>query len=617
MGSEDNTIERDGNEANKDVVRLELNPILPLLSKSKMVLSLGNRYRIVILKQSRTKGIYSGAIDLGNKPYCIEDFTNEEELADRLRGCPDTIISSNADSLANAIFGHIKRWRVLLAVKELNTPFNSKFAHTVSIGEKVPEFSNQTKYTQNFFSQGDGVGKYMIEWFNQLILLAKDLRERFNSCSEGSEYRRRACQRVSELWKMLSDMQSSRISFDNILSIVSTMFGEEIAELLEIVASVGLTLRFVDRDRELVSNRPVWLLIISRPSSLKTAVLNLFKESPYVFFVADVTKASFLPADPDQEPLITRMHNKVTIFPTLSSIATKKPDEAKEILAVLESIYDGEYRRSTAKGTRGLPIDTVVIGSLTPEIFELEMLPKMLSYGSRFLIHRYDISQDQALTISYLLGDAKGTIIPFVLSKAVSTLFSYAMSSIDFNKLMNVVMTPSQEQELDILADLMSRLRVVVHRRVDWVAETDESTGRERYRKVEVTELSQYDAPIRARLQLLNFVRSNAMIRTVPRIVGLPQVDEHAMRFVCKMSISSSYKYIHRIIMYLLRNSGKPVQSLFDIGEALGLSRSTVNTFIDALYVAGVVTDTITPRLEEKYYKVLSKYLIGGDVKNA
>jgi biotin operon repressor len=305
------------------------------------------------------------------------------------------------------------------------------------------------------------------------------------------------------------------------------------------------------------------------------------------------------------------MHNKVTIFPTLSSIASKKVDEAKEILAVLESIYDGEYRRSTAKGTRGLPVDTVVIGAITPEIFELDMLPKMISYGSRFAIHRYDISQEQALTITYLLGDAIGTQLPNVLMKIVSSLFTYAFENTNFEKLMSVVLTPSQESDLDVLADLMSRLRVVVHRRVDWVTDVDGSTGREKWRKVEVAELSQYDAPIRAKLQLLNLVRANAMIRAVPRIVGLPQADEHAMKLVCKLAISSSYRGIHQIIMFLLKNHDKSIPSLFDIAESLGLARSTVNAFVDALYVAGVITDITTVRLEEKYYKVLSKYLLG------
>jgi biotin operon repressor len=621
MWSESGSIIGDSSETNKDVVKLDANPILPLLTKSKMVLSIGNRYRMVILKQSRTRGVYSAAIDLGSKPYCIEDFTNEEELADRLRGCPDPIIASNADPLANAVFSYIKRWKVLLAVKELNASFNSKIAQFFYLGEKVPEFSNQILRTQNLFPQAEKLDNYVVEWFSQLIQIVRGLREKFRGCSEGSEFRREACQKVLKLWELVTNMQPSSVRFDDVLSIVSTIFYGEVAELLEIVATVGLTLRFVDRDRGIVGNRPVWLLIISRPSAMKTIVLDMFRESPYVFYVTDVTKASFLPADPEQEPLIARMHNKVTIFPTLSSIASKKVDEAKEILAVLESIYDGEYRRSTAKGTRGLPVDTVVVGAITPEIFELDMLPKMISYGSRFVVHRYDISQEQALTITYLLGDAIGTQVPSILTKILSALFTYAFDNTNFEKLMNVVLTPSQESDLDVLSDLMSRLRVIVHRRIDWVVETDERTGRERWRKVEVAELSQYDAPIRSKLQLLNLVRANSVIRAVPRIVGLPQADDHAMRLACKLAISSSYRCVHQIITYLLRYHNVVNVSTSDIAETLGLSRSTVNSFIDALYVAGVVTDVIIPRLEEKYYKVLSKYLMvkkeGDGGKNA
>jgi biotin operon repressor len=601
-------------EQNKDSVVLELVPVLPMISKTKLVLSLGNRYRIVILKQSRTKGIYNGVIDLGSKPCYIDDFSNETELADMLRGCPDPIIASNADEIATGIFENIKRWKALLALKELGkinvSPFNSLIVSTGRVAGLVLQRANSANSAQNQTRNPAGGYNYTVEWYNQFLNYVRELRERFNPCVEGTEIKKRLCQRVVELSRFVSNINPENLRIDDILRIIATVFGEEIAELVELVASVGLTLKFVDRARGIVNNRPVWLMIISRPSSLKTTVLNLFKESPYVFYVTDVTKASFLPADPEQEPLISKMNNKVTVFPTLSSIAEKKPEEAKEILAVLESIYDGEYRRSTAKGTRGLTVDTVIIGSLTPEVFEHELLPKMISYGSRFLIHRYDISQELALEIGYLLGDPVGTLIVNHLTSIISSLFTYAIDSINFDKLMNVVMTPTQESELDVLADLMSRLRIVFHRRVDWIEETDESTGRVRYKRVEMLEPSQFDAPIRARMQLLNFVRANASIRSVPRVVGLPQVDDHSMKLACKLAISSSYRYFHQIIVYLLRYHDVANVSTTDIGEALGLSRMTVYRYLEALHVAGVITDTVTPRLEEKYYKVLAKYLI-------
>jgi biotin operon repressor len=602
-------------EANKDVVNLELNPILPLITKTKLVLVLGNRYRIVILRGSRTRGVYYGVVDLGGNYFPLEDFTNEMELANMLRGCQDVTIMSNADTIAEKIFAHIKRWKALLALKELGRvnvqTFNSRIVSTARDAGQVLQSTNSVNVAQNQTRNSPGGYNFTIEWYNQFFQYVKEVKERFNPCIEGSETRKRVCQRVVELWKIVNEIPQNSFCIDDVLRVIEVLFGKEIAELTELIASVGLTLKFVDRPRNIVSNRPVWLLVISRPSSLKTTVLNFFKESPHVFFVTDVTKASFLPADPEQEPLIARINNKVTVFPTLSSIAEKRPEEAKEILSVLESIYDGEYRRCTAKGTRGLPVDTVVIGSLTPEVFEHELLPKMISYGSRFLIHRYDISQELALEIGYFLGDPKGTLIVNYMTSIISSLFTYAMDSVSFDKLVNVVLTPTQESEIDVLADLMSRLRIVFHRRADWVEDIDESTGKVRYRRVEMLEPSQYDAPVRARMQLLNFVRANATIRRVPRIVGLPQVDDHAMRLACELSISSSYKYFHEIITYLLKNHNVANVSTSDIGEALSLSRMTIHRYLEALHMAGVITDTVTPKLEEKFYRVLAKYLLG------
>jgi len=133
MGSEvvpnSNSASKDS-EANKVVVKLELNPILPLITKTKLVLVLGNRYRVVILRGSRTRGVYYGVVDLGGNYFPLEDFTNETELANMLRGCQDVTIKSNADIIAEKIFAHIKRWKALLALKELGKvdvqTFNSR-----------------------------------------------------------------------------------------------------------------------------------------------------------------------------------------------------------------------------------------------------------------------------------------------------------------------------------------------------------------------------------------------------------------------------------------------------------------------------------------------------------
>ena len=618
MGSEGMNsaqVKDNSSEQNKGNAALELVPVLPLITKTKLVLSLGNKYRIVILKQSRTKGVYNGIIDLGSKPFFIDDFTNEIELADILRGCPDTVIASNADDIANKIFEHIKRWKALLALKELGKvnagSFNSVIVSTQRDARQVLQSVNSANTAQNQTRNPAGGYNYSVEWYNQFLNYVVELKKRFNPCTEGSETKKRMCKRIVDLYNLVNTIIPENLSIDDVLRFIEIVFGEEIAVLTELVASVGLSLKFVDRAKGFVNNRPVWLMIIARPSSLKTTVLSFFRESPYVFYVTDVTKASFLPADPEQEPLIAKINGKVTIFTTLSSLAEKRPEEAKEILAVLESIYDGEYRRSTAKGTRGLPVDTVIIGSLTPEVFENELLPKMISYGSRFLIHRYDITQEQALEIGHLLGDQVGTLIVNYLTSIISSMFTYAMDTITFEKLTNVVLTPTQESELDVLADLMSRLRIVFHRRVDWVEETDEASGKTRFRRVEMLEPSQFDAPVRARMQLLNFVRANATIRRAPRFIGLPQVDDRAMKLACKLAISSSYRYFHQIIVYLLKNHDIASVSTGSIGEALGLSRMTVHRYIEALYIAGVLTDTVTPRIEEKYFKVLSKYLLG------
>jgi DNA-binding transcriptional ArsR family regulator len=320
-----------------------------------------------------------------------------------------------------------------------------------------------------------------------------------------------------------------------------------------------------------------------------------------------VTKASFLPADPAQEPLISKMHNKVTLIPTLSIIAEKKPDEAKEILAILERIYDGEYRRGTAKGARGEIVDTVIIGALTTEVFENTFLRKMLAYGSRYLIYRYTISSSIALAIADMLSAPEFSRLLQSFRSLASFLFTYAMDNVNATKLNSVVLTEEQRRDLEVLAELLAKLRFVFHRRIEY--EEEEVDGKKSKVQYEVLEITQTDVPIRSYIQLLNVVRANSIIRKVPRFLGYPQVDDHAMTLAAKLALTSSHRIAHDIIVYLMKNHDT-VATVNDVAKYVNTSRSTVYRYLDILQAVGVVTDTANPRLEEKYYKVLSKYLL-------
>jgi hypothetical protein len=312
-----------------------------------------------------------------------------------------------------------------------------------------------------------------------------------------------------------------------------------------------------------------------------------------------------LPADPQQEPVITKIHNKVTLFSTLSQLAEKDEKAAREVMSKLESIYDGWYGRDTAKGSRESIVDTVIIGALTPDIYERTFLGPMISYGSRFLIYRYSIPDDIGLTISKMLTYLQMSRFLDLLRDLASILFIEAMEGVTSSILYNTVIPPSLEHDIDMLSKLLAKLRVSFHQ-VRYQAE-DES-GRLKW--VTEYEITQTDIPIRSRIQLTNLVKANAVIRSVPRFLGYPVVNEHAVRLAAKVAIGSSSKYIADILVYVAKERDIANLNQNIVAKALKISKSTLYRYVNVLYQIGILIDTAPIMLDEEYRGVLEKYLL-------
>jgi hypothetical protein len=545
------------------------------------------------------------------KRCVLDTFGAADELADTIIQCEDPVLTSNASRIAQDIWRYIEAWKALVLERKVRKAFNPFMSFHSATWETSAQKPLQVVNSANVSPNQSLETHQLVEWIDGMRTSIKELIDMFNCNTNPSGIRAMICRGLEKAEDVLKNTTPDSLDFNIILEIVNSVFGNVVAELLEIIASVGLTLRFVDRASGFVGNRPDWLLVIAAPSSLKSRVMEWFRGSPYVLFIDNVTPASFLPADPEQEPLIVKMHSKVTLFPTLSMIAEKDEREAREIIAILERVYDGEYVRVTAKGMRGYPVDTVIIGAITPAVFERLFIQKMISYGSRFLIHRYDVPRPLDDIISELLDTAPMQRFLQYLANAVQALFSYAMSSVSTKTLMSVALTQQQRDDLHVLAHLLSSLRTVFYRKVEYVSVVDERTGEEKSTRVEEIEISQSDVPIRAFMQLMNFVRANAVIRKTPRFLGCYTVDDHAMRLATLLAISSSYRHMYDIVYQIFLNQDNMSYTAQALAVDLGLSKSTIHRFLKALYKLGVVTGTELPKLSDEYYRVLAKYLLG------
>jgi DNA-binding transcriptional ArsR family regulator len=604
-----------GIELKNVTVSLSLNPIIHHVTKTELPLVLGDKFYILITRESRKKNIYSGAIVWGDKRCSLEEFRSEDELANAIMQCEDPILTSNASDIAKAIWKHIAVWKALVLERKVRKAFNPIIVPSSRLVRLVTEKQNSSVSSANESRWSGSWNNYGIEWLACVRSIVKELYERFSCVSKPSGVRSIICSILEKASAFLDSASPDSLDFNTVFNIVRYILGNNIAELLEIIVTCGLTLRFVDRDSGVVGNRPDWLLVIAPPSSFKTTVMQMLKGSPHVLFIDNVTTASFLPADPDQEPLIVEMHNKVTLFPTLSLIAEKDEREAREILAILERVYDGEYRRRTSKGLRGYEVDTVVIGALTPDVFELRLLPRMISYGSRFLVYRYSIPKTMYDVLSELLASSPMQKFMLLLNDIVQKLFTYAMENVSTGMLAGVAPTQQHVEDLHVLSELLSLLRSVFRVRVEFLRVEDEKTGEEKTVREEVIEISQTDVPVRAFMQLLNFVKANAVVRKTPKFLGYHTVDDHAMRLATILSISSSYKYMYDIVYDVLINQDIASFSSSTLARDIGLSKTTTYRYLKALYSLGVITGTEMVKLDSKYYRVLAKYLLGGGGK--
>lgn len=396
------------------------------------------------------------------------------------------------------------------------------------------------------------------------------------------------------------------VEFDKVLTVVSSIFSPSISKLLEIVMSAGLTLKQVDREKGVVDNRPVWLSIVADPSTYKTSTLKLLSESRNVVFTQNFTPASILPAKEDVEPLITKMHDKVFIIPTLSEETADK-EMAKKVFAALESVYDGEYSKSTGlSGFKKEIVDTVVIAAVTPAVWEW-VLPYIVNIGSRWLVYRYVLREDEALRVQRNLESVSRDV--GVLRSSISKYFDAILENITYLDLKNVQIPDQYRKDLEDLAKLTARLRAVWTVKTYW--ELDEKSGKSR--PLKEVEVVQVESPSRAYQQLVNFVRANTLLRksSVNKIVGLPIVDEHAMRLAAEISISSTTNQLKDIIVFLVEKQliGDSV-SYASISSATGQSIGTVNNLLKVLRHPRVDLIEGDWSVKEPFYSLICKYLL-------
>jgi len=385
------------------------------------------------------------------------------------------------------------------------------------------------------------------------------------------------------------------LDLHSMIDFVKDTLGEEIAEALEIVLTVSLSLKLTIRNPD---QRPLWILIVGQPSSLKSAVLRFLEMSENVVMIEDITAAGILPAKDEVPSMLPYMNRKVTILPTLSLIASQDKQSARRLFAFLESVYDGRIFRKTGLGdVKGGRVDTVVIGAITNEVYD-EFSDIMITYGSRFLVYPHRVDESRFVEVYERLRSMDMRSVRMVFS----SVFDEAMRSME---IASYALPGEFKEDLRTLAKLMARLRVAYH-----VRKVYDEHGKPAGEDIEIT---QTDYPVRAYDQLTKFVIVNTCMRAWNRIVGVPEVDLHAMRLAAKLAISSTtlrfMKIMHSIVSSIdaISERGGALPSVVELSQMSGIPRTSLRRYLNVLELVGILYSV--EENKEKAWFVSDEYL--------
>jgi hypothetical protein len=337
---------------------------------------------------------------------------------------------------------------------------------------------------------------------------------------------------------------------------------------------------------------PWFGIILGRPSSLKTAAIELLRDVPDTFYTDIFTPKSFVSNTTQVKKeklseidMLPKLQNKLFLVSELSAIFTKKDDEVVELLGILTRLADGHGLKTNtgAHGARGYSdiyfnmIGAAVdiprrvymhLGYLGPKLYFLRM-PKANKKEKDYL---QDLDKDdypirfknvQNALNNYLNAFSTGPMNPKV-----------AWSKDD---------NPDAKKYIVKLGMLLSHLRAVVP---TW--RTDDTQGKYYAYATAIRE-----EPDRAITQLRNLARGHALSQ------GRNFITLEDIPLVIKVVLSTAS--IDRVNIFDLLISSRGELTAKVISESLNMSLPVARSTMTELKAIGLVdmadTETQTEKL--------------------
>lgn len=333
------------------------------------------------------------------------------------------------------------------------------------------------------------------------------------------------------------------------------------------------------------NRRPIWLMLVSPPSSGKTTILNTLigmeltlkngtKINPTVS-ISDLTENSFasgsVRTDKETSLLYKIPWGGVMIFKDFTSILSKRKESKEVVMGQLREIYDGSYSKKTGTGEDITWKGKVgALAGVTETVYS--HLESMSTMGDRFIL--YQIPQpDRKETLRFKLRqEVTGTTEDIQMPIIQEMVHEYVQQC--FNKLQDVkiVLPEDIQNEIIDVADFCTKVRSGII--------TNSYTGAIEF-------VPSPEGPARMFEQMLAIASTLILMRKVDGVEGEETLTEADFKMMYKIAYDS-IPITRRIGLTYLAQYSQGVDSSA-LAQKINYPTQVVVSWMEQLNALGVV----------------------------
>jgi polyhydroxyalkanoate synthesis regulator phasin/predicted transcriptional regulator len=377
------------------------------------------------------------------------------------------------------------------------------------------------------------------------------------------------------------------LKFNNLHNTVKRLM-PEIWPGLEFELSVYNVLKIED------CTLPVIGIILGRPSSSKSVIIDLMRKWPYVYCTDDFTPASFVshstaadsPEALERIDMIPKMKNKLFLTPELSPMFSKDEKDLAHQLGIITKVADGKGYSSDsgAHGHRGYDEDTMFswIGAAVDIPYKVFRI--LHTMGPRLYFFRNDIDNKKDKKLLEKLR--AGQHFNAMFKEIQNALYDYLkwfeicpnLVRINDNPLNKIKWISGDNENEDVmmyivrLGRLLSHLRCVAQ---TWGSEDTQGTGY-------AYSVTHPEDPTRANTVLYNIARGHALL------YGRNYITRDDLSVVINVVFSTAQIERVSIFNLLIANNGE--LNTDQILEFLNVARKTALRTMTEFKAIGLVT---------------------------